>query len=81
MQLKTAQFFEIAEGNSEKVKEVAFVSDKTVEKGIINFAKSIDADLISVSTHGRKGLSHMLKGSLSEDIANHAQSPILTIKM
>lgn len=81
MEFKAAKFFEIAEGNAEKVKEVAFVSDKTVEKGIISFAKSIGADMISVSTHGRQGLSHMLNGSISEDIANHTELPILTVKI
>lgn len=76
-----ADFLIAAEGNAEKLKEVSFVCDRTIEKGILNFANSIGADLIAVSTHGRKGLSHVFKGSLSEDIANHATLPILTVKM
>ena len=71
----------MAEGNSEKLKDVHFICDRTVEKGIISFANSVGADLIAVSTHARKGLSHVFMGSLSEDIANHAALPILTVKM
>ena len=81
MQLAAGKFFEIAEGNGEKVKDVTFVSDKTVEKGIISFAKSVGADLISMSTHARKGWSHMMNGSLTEDIANHTELPIMTVKI
>jgi nucleotide-binding universal stress UspA family protein len=81
MQLAAGKFFEIAEGNGEKVKDVTFVSDKTVEKGIISYAKSVGADLISMSTHARKGWSHMINGSLTEDIANHTELPIMTVKI
>lgn len=48
------------------------------EPGIIHFAKSIKGDLIAMGTHGRKGLAHILNGSLAEDIVNHASSPIWT---
>lgn len=75
------EFFKMAKENIDKVKDVNFVCDKTVEKGILNFANSVGADLVAVSTHARKGLSHVFKGSLSEDIANHSTLPILTVKM
>lgn len=48
------------------------------EEGIIHFAKSIDADLIALSTHGRTGLGHVLAGSIAEDLANHSAIPVLT---
>ena len=56
-------------------------NDVNVEKGILHFAKSIDADLIGMSTHGRKGLSHFFNGSISEDLVNHAKRPIITFKI
>ena len=46
-----------------------------------DFAKSIDADLIGMSTHGRKGLSHFFNGSISEDLVNHAKRPVITFKI
>jgi len=56
-------------------------NDANVEKGILNFAKSIDADLIGMCTHGRKGLSHFFNGSISEDLVNHALKPVVTFKI
>lgn len=56
-------------------------NDLSKEKGIINFANSIDADLIGISTHGRKGISHFFNGSISEDVVNHAKRPVVTFKI
>lgn len=56
-------------------------NDTNVEKGILNFSKSINADLIGMSTHGRKGLAHFFNGSISEDLVNHAQRPVVTFKI
>ena len=56
-------------------------NDATVEKGVLNFAKSINADLIGICTHGRNGLSHFFNGSVSEDLVNHAMRPMITFKI
>ncbi len=56
-------------------------NDINVEKGILNFSKSINADLIGMSTHGRKGISHFFNGSISEDLVNHAKRPVVTFKI
>lgn len=56
-------------------------NESNVEKGILNFAKSINADLIGMSTHGRKGLAHFFNGSISEDLVNHATRPVVTFKI
>ncbi|UII19084.1 universal stress protein [Fulvivirga ligni] len=53
-------------------------NDSYEEQGIISFANEIDAGMIALGTHGRKGLSHLLSGSLAEDIVNHAFCPIWT---
>ena len=55
--------------------------DKTVEKGIRNAASRLDADLIGIGTHGRKGISHFMSGSLAEDIINHIKKPVVTFKI
>jgi nucleotide-binding universal stress UspA family protein len=46
-------------------------NDVSEDMGIMNFAKSIDADIIAIGTHGRKGLDHFVSGSLAENIVNH----------
>lgn len=56
-------------------------NDVNVEKGILHFAKNIDADIIGMSTHGRKGLAHFFNGSISEDLVNHAKRPVITFKI
>ncbi|MCG2610848.1 universal stress protein [Flavobacterium sp. SM15] len=56
-------------------------NDVNIEKGILNFANSINADLIGMSTHGRRGLAHFFNGSISEDLVNHAVRPVITFKI
>lgn len=56
-------------------------NDNSVEKGILNFAQETKANLIGMSTHGRKGLSHFFNGSISEDMVNHANMPVITFKI
>lgn len=50
----------------------------TAENGIIEFSRLVKADVIAMGTHGRKGISHLLNGSMTEDIANHADRIIWT---
>ena len=56
-------------------------NDISVEQGILNFAKKIDAGLIGIGTHGRKGLAHFFNGSISEDLVNHSNRPVVTFKI
>lgn len=56
-------------------------NDDSVEKGILNFSRSSDADLIGISTHGRQGIAHFFNGSISEDLVNHAKRPVITFKI
>lgn len=53
----------------------------SVEQGILEFADKLNADLVGMATHGRKGLSHFFNGSISEDIANHAKRPVVTFRL
>lgn len=49
-------------------------------RGVINYAKSHEIDLIVISTHGRTGLMHLLMGSVAENIVREAPCPVLTIR-
>ncbi len=51
------------------------------EEGILEFAKENNVDLIAMGTHGRKGLMHLLSGSIAEDVVNHSKRPVLTLKI
>lgn len=48
------------------------------EEGIIRFAEKVDADMIAMATHGRRGLAHILESSIAEDVVNHSRRPVLT---
>jgi nucleotide-binding universal stress UspA family protein len=56
-------------------------ADYTIEGGIYNYTKEIHADTIVVATHGRSGLAHFFRGSISEDLANHASLPVITFRL
>jgi nucleotide-binding universal stress UspA family protein len=56
-------------------------NDVSVEAGVLNFSKVIDADVILLNTSGRRGLSHLFNGSIGEDLANHAKLPVITFKL
>ncbi|MDE3742576.1 universal stress protein [Maribacter polysaccharolyticus] len=61
--------------------EVEIYNDYSVENGILDYGDEIEADIIGISTHGRKGLSHFFMGSIGEDIANHSNVPVVTFKI
>lgn len=81
MEATVENFLQQAEGNLNRLKDVNYIADKTAEKGILKYAHKVEADMIAITTHGRTGLAHFFEGSISEDLANHANLPILTFKM
>lgn len=56
-------------------------NDLSVEEGILDFARGIDADMIAMATHGRKGFFNVVNGSVTEDIVNHTTFPVLSVKL
>lgn len=75
---RIAEFLLTADGNLDRIKDVAYQADYSVEKGVINYANNVGADLIAIPTHGRKGIAHFFAGSIGEDIANHSSLPVMT---
>ena len=59
----------------------AVYSDKSIEKAILSYCEQHHVDLIGVATHGRRGLSHFLNQSITEDVANHSGIPVVTFKL
>ena len=81
MQENAVNFLTKADQDISKLKDITFECEYTIEKGILKFSNLIGADLIAISTHGRKGLSHIFEGSVAEDLSNHSMLPVLTIKI
>jgi nucleotide-binding universal stress UspA family protein len=51
-----------------------------VEAGIIEFAKKVDADLISIANHGRTDLTSLFIESIPENLVKYSDFPILSIR-
>ncbi len=49
--------------------------------GILEQVKELGADMVAMATHSRRGLSHWLSGSMTEDTVNHLQVPAWTFKL
>lgn len=47
---------------------------------IVDAADSLGVDLIVMSTHGRRGLTRVLMGSVAELVVRRAKCPVLTVK-
>lgn len=47
---------------------------------ILNYAAEEDVDLIAMGTHGRRGPSRILLGSVAEEVVRRAQQPVLTVR-
>ncbi len=74
------QFLSAAKISSHS-EDLVIYNDYSVEDGIRNAAQNLLADMISIPTHGRKGIAKILAGSVSEDVANHVELPVMTIKI
>lgn len=72
---------EFLEDITDKEYDLSIYNDLTIEKGILNFSEKTNADLIGISTHGRKGLAHFFNGSISEDLVNHSPKSVMTFKI
>jgi nucleotide-binding universal stress UspA family protein len=57
---------------------VAAAAPRSLAKAIVQVAARIDADLIVMKTHGRRGLAHMFVGSVAEEVVRSAPCPVLT---
>jgi nucleotide-binding universal stress UspA family protein len=53
--------------------------DTPTWRGIVKVADEIDAELIVLGSEGRMGLSELLEGSVSHDVAEHARRPVLVV--
>ncbi|THE66495.1 universal stress protein [Salinadaptatus halalkaliphilus] len=59
---------------------VTVVRQGTPFETILEYADHVDADLIVMGTHGRRGLSRYLLGSTTERIVRASPVPVLTVR-
>jgi universal stress protein A len=58
----------------------AIRQSSTPAEEIVEYAKSEDIDLIVIGTHGRRGVAHLLMGSVAETVVRTAPCPVMTIR-
>ncbi len=56
-------------------------NDYSEEEGLRNFVTDTKADMVAMATHGRRGINHLMSGSIAEDVVNHLTCPIWTCKI
>jgi nucleotide-binding universal stress UspA family protein len=71
----TAAVKDAGERGSVKVEQVRSAADAVIE-----MALGRRADLTVMATHGRRGLRHLLLGSMTEEVIQHARSPVLCLR-
>ncbi|WP_425391129.1 universal stress protein [Ekhidna sp.] len=60
---------------------IFIVNNISPEEGIFLEAKDTNADMVAMATHARRGISHWLSGSLTEDTVNHLDIPVWSFKI
>jgi nucleotide-binding universal stress UspA family protein len=51
------------------------------EDGLNRYCEKFDNALIAMATHGRKGVSRIFYGSVTEKVVNHSFHPVLSLKI
>lgn len=77
---KRATGYVVDIGNKEGVEvEPIIIGEKTPADEIVDFATENNIDLIVMGTLGLTGLTHILLGSVAENVVRHAKRPVLVI--
>lgn len=61
--------------------EVVSYNANEVTDGIVQFAEDNVANFIALGTHGRRGLSHLYHGSVTEEVIQGTTWPVIVINM
>lgn len=68
----------VGAGEGPRVFPHALTGDPARE--IVRMAESVEADLIIVGTHGRRGIRRLLLGSVAEHVMRRASCPVLVMR-
>ncbi len=89
LRVHTPQYFEYTNAMNKQMKKFADKYElqnytlnqynySRIHQGIFSFAKEVNADMVAMATHRRRGIAHLFQGSIAEDIVNHSKLPIFT---
>ena len=60
--------------------EQIHVRDQHPVSGIIETAENTGADLLVIASHGRRGISQMLLGSVANEVVTRSSVPVLVVR-
>jgi nucleotide-binding universal stress UspA family protein len=63
-----------------RVEHQVIVADRPGATHILEILDKLGCDLIVMGTHGRRGLRHVLFGSVTEDVVRRARCPVMVVK-
>ncbi len=47
---------------------------------VVRIARELNVDVVIMATHGRKGLNHLVLGSVAERVVRESPCPVLTVR-
>jgi nucleotide-binding universal stress UspA family protein len=60
--------------------EVRHVPNKYAGEGVIETADAIQADLVVMASHGRRGINRLLLGSQAYEVVSRSKVPVLIVR-
>lgn len=82
MQEKALSFYlQTGIDNNELFNSIVYYCDKNLESGVYNYSTVVQADMLVIPTHGRRGLAHFFSQNIGESLVNHSDLPIMTFKV
>jgi len=61
--------------------KVAVITAPDTADAIVQYAEKHQIDLIVMGTHGRRGMTHLLMGSVAERVVRTASCAVLTVRL
>lgn len=53
----------------------------SIERGIIKFSERVDSEIIAIATHGDRAIFNLFSSSITEQLVNHSESPVLCLNI
>lgn len=79
METRFETFLMNGDGNLDNLENFVNYDDNTVLEGVNYFIEKNNTNLVTVATHGKSTLSKFFNHSVSLDIANNVETPVLTL--
>ena len=75
-----ARLEQVAREQLQGVRYKVHVISGTPDDDVVRMAHDLNAELVVMATHGRKGLSHFVLGSVAERVMREVDCPVLTVR-